>query len=243
MARTPSSSVRSLLRRLSSPSISATSATSVRRAPSLSPPCDAAFSTSTEILPRRSYELLSSSLPLFYSRRQIVRFQTSTDFVRRLSSSVKEKALEEEVEKKAGWLLKSIFIATAGFAAFQFFPYMGETLLQQSISLLRVRDPWFKRTGASRLARYAVDDERRMKVVEMGGATELLNALKAATDDNTRKETLNALVALSKSDEAAGFLHQAGAVSIVSSISNSNEFAEIEAHKNSLLEQFEKFKS
>ncbi|XP_078149582.1 ARM repeat superfamily protein [Carex rostrata] len=221
MARASSSSVRYLQRTLSS----------VRRAPNLFPSCDAA--SSIEILPRHS------SLPLFYCRRQI----TSTDFVRRLSSSVKEEALEEEVEKKAGWLLKSIFIATAGFAAFQFFPYMGETLLQQSISLLRVRDPWFKRTGASRLARYAVDDERRMKVVEMGGATELLNALKSATDDNTRKETLNALVALSKSDEAAGFLHRAGAVSIVSSISHSSDFAEIEAHKNSLLEHFEKFKS
>lgn len=45
------------------------------------------------------------------------------------------------------------------------------------------------------------------------------------------------------SDEAAGFLHQAGAVSIVSSVANSSEFAEIEAHKTSLLEKFEKFKS
>jgi hypothetical protein len=35
--------------------------------------------------------------------------------------------------------------------------YSGDNLLQQSIALLRVRDPWFKRTGASRLARYAVD--------------------------------------------------------------------------------------
>jgi hypothetical protein len=44
-------------------------------------------------------------------------------------------------------------------------------------------------------------------------------------------------------DEAAGFLHQAGALSIVSSISSSSEFAEIEAHKTSLLERLEKFRS
>ncbi|KAJ4769691.1 ARM repeat superfamily protein [Rhynchospora pubera] len=167
-------------------------------------------------------------------------------FVRRFSSSLKEEdeiALEEEAQKKAAWLFKSIFILTAGFAACQFFPYMGDNLLHQSISLLRVRDPLFKRMGASRLTRYAVDDERRMRVVEMGGAKELLNVLQAATDDKTRKETLKALVALSKSDEAARFLHQAGAVPIVSSISNSSEFAEVETHKTSLLEKFEKIKS
>lgn len=33
----------------------------------------------------------------------------------------------------------------------------GDSLLQQSISLLRVKDPLFKRMGASRLRRFAVD--------------------------------------------------------------------------------------
>ncbi|KAJ3687383.1 hypothetical protein LUZ61_016547 [Rhynchospora tenuis] len=188
-----------------------------------------------------SAQIFSSSRP-----RPIVGFPTTTALVRRFSSSLKEEdeiALEEEAQKKAAWLFKSIFIVTAGFAAYQFFPYMGDNLLQQSISLLRVRDPLFKRMGASRLARYAVDDERRMRVVEMGGAKELLNVLQVAADDKTRKETLNALVALSKSDEAARFLHQAGAVPIVSSISNSSEFTEIETHKTSLLEKFKKIKS
>lgn len=46
---------------------------------------------------------------------------------------------------------------------------------------------------------YDIVDERRMRVVEMGGAKELLNVLKSDTDDKTRKEILNALVALSKS--------------------------------------------
>jgi hypothetical protein len=35
--------------------------------------------------------------------------------------------------------------------------FVGDNLLQQSISLLRVKDPLFKRMGASRLARFAVD--------------------------------------------------------------------------------------
>jgi hypothetical protein len=38
-----------------------------------------------------------------------------------------------------------------------------------------------------------------MKVVEMGGAKELLDVLKADTDDKIRKEILNALFVLSKS--------------------------------------------
>jgi hypothetical protein len=79
--------------------------------------------------------------------------------------------------------------------------FSGDNLLQQSISLLRVKDPLFKRMGASRLARFAVDDARRMKVVEMGGAQELLNVLEGAKDDKTRKQILKALHALSKSGE------------------------------------------
>lgn len=44
-------------------------------------------------------------------------------------------------------------------------------------------------------------DARRMKVVEMGGAQELLNVLEGAKDDKTRKQILKALHALSKSGE------------------------------------------
>ena len=36
-----------------------------------------------------------------------------------------------------------------------------------------------------------------MKIVEMGGAQELINMLGAAKDDRTRKEALKALAALS----------------------------------------------
>lgn len=34
---------------------------------------------------------------------------------------------------------------------------LGDTLIQQSVSLLHVKDPLFKRIGASRLSRLAID--------------------------------------------------------------------------------------
>lgn len=46
-----------------------------------------------------------------------------------------------------------------------------------------------------------------MKIVEMGGARELLNMLEAAKDDRTRKEALKALSALSQSGQALVIIH------------------------------------
>ncbi|ONK74328.1 uncharacterized protein A4U43_C03F5110 [Asparagus officinalis] len=120
---------------------------------------------------------------------------------------------------------------------------MGDNLLQQSISLLHVKDPLFKRMGASRLSRYAIDDERRVRVVEMGGVPGLLNMLETGKDDKTRKEALKALVALSYSGVAAEALHQAGAVPIVNSTPNSSEHAEVEVYRSSLLKRFEELKT
>ncbi|CAK7325954.1 unnamed protein product [Dovyalis caffra] len=150
-----------------------------------------------------------------------------------------ELSVEEDAERKIGWLLKLIFVGTATFVGYQFFPYMGDNMLQQSVSLLHVKDPFFKRSGASRLARFAIDDERRMKIVEIGGAQELLNMLEAAKDDSTRKVALKALAALSQSDEAVGALHHSGAISVIKSISDSTEEAEIEKFKASLLKRFQ----
>ncbi|XP_057433129.1 uncharacterized protein LOC130725950 [Lotus japonicus] len=161
------------------------------------------------------------------------------------SPSVKDQlTAEEELEaqEKAGWLLKTIFFVTAGVAGYHFFPYMGDNLMQQSVALLRVKDPLFKRMGASRLARFAADDERRMKIVEMGGVQELLNVLSTAKDDRTRKEALNALAALSQSDEVLASLHRAGAISIIKSAPNSLEDADIERFKLSLMKRFQDLK-
>ncbi|XP_057474558.1 uncharacterized protein LOC130762745 [Actinidia eriantha] len=153
-----------------------------------------------------------------------------------------ERSIEEEAERKIGWLLKLIFAGTGTFVAYQFLPYMGDNVMQQSVSLLQVKDPYFKRMGASRLSRFAKDDERRMKIVEMGGAEKLLNMLRDAKDDRTRKEALKALDALSPSDEAIGFLHRAGAISVIKSTPDSSEDAEIEKYKLSLLSRFHDLK-
>ncbi|XP_048495259.1 uncharacterized protein LOC104908175 isoform X1 [Beta vulgaris subsp. vulgaris] len=110
-----------------------------------------------------------------------------------------ELTLEEQAERKIGWLLKLIFAGTATAVGYQLFPYMGDNLIQQSVSLMQAKDPLFKRMGASRIARFAVDDERRMKILEMGGAEELVKMLDNAKDDRTRKEALKALSALSNS--------------------------------------------
>lgn len=45
-------------------------------------------------------------------------------------------SLEEEAERKAGWLLKIFFIGTAALVAFEFFPYMGMAL--NSIDIFHV---------------------------------------------------------------------------------------------------------
>ncbi|XP_071934417.1 uncharacterized protein [Coffea arabica] len=81
-------------------------------------------------------------------------------------------------------------------------------------------------------------DERRMKIVEIGGAQELLNMLGTAKDDRTRKEALRALDAISKSDEARGSLQKAGAISVIRSIPDSAEDAEVKKFKLSLLDRF-----
>ncbi|XP_059456331.1 uncharacterized protein LOC132186392 [Corylus avellana] len=150
-----------------------------------------------------------------------------------------ELSIEQDAERKIGWLLKIIFAGTASAVGYQLFPYLGENLMQQSVSLLHVKDPLFKRMGASRLARFAIDDERRMKIVEIGGDKELLNMLGAAKDDRTRKEALKALAALSHSDEAARALHHAGAISVIRCIPDSSGDAEVEKHKSSLLKRFQ----
>ncbi|KAL5709824.1 hypothetical protein ACHQM5_020464 [Ranunculus cassubicifolius] len=120
---------------------------------------------------------------------------------------------------------------------------MGENVIQQSVSLLRVKDPLFKRMGASRLARIASDDERRMKIVEIGGGEELVKMLEAAKDDRTRKEALKALHALSQSDEAVLALHEAGAKSVISSTPVSSEDTVLVTYKSQLLDKFQDPKS
>ncbi|XP_058764571.1 uncharacterized protein LOC131638028 isoform X2 [Vicia villosa] len=182
---------------------------------------------------------LAAQLSNYLCRRRVAFNQQSRNFS---SSSSKELALEHEVERKFGWLLKSLFFGTAIYAGYQFFPYMGENLMQQSVSLLRVKDPLFKRMGASRLARFAKDDESRMKIVELGGDKELINMLSTAKDDRTRKAALNALAELSHSDEVLASLHRGGAIPIIRSAPSSLEDADVEKFKSSLIKRFQDLK-
>ncbi|GAA0157093.1 hypothetical protein LIER_14432 [Lithospermum erythrorhizon] len=180
--------------------------------------------------------ILSAKLRTLLYRKTPVTVQS-----RSFSSSYKapdERSLEDEAERKIGWFLKLLFAGTATAVAYQFFPYMGDNLLEQSISLLHVKDPLFKRMGASRLARFASDDERRMKIVEMGGTQELLNMLEAAKDESTRKEALRALAAISLSDNALESLHQSGAIKIIRSAPAAVDDGEIEIYRTKLLNRF-----
>ncbi|KAL5709823.1 hypothetical protein ACHQM5_020464 [Ranunculus cassubicifolius] len=158
-------------------------------------------------------------------------------------SSRGELSMEEEAERKIGWFLKLLFVGSISAVGYHFVPYMGENVIQQSVSLLRVKDPLFKRMGASRLARIASDDERRMKIVEIGGGEELVKMLEAAKDDRTRKEALKALHALSQSDEAVLALHEAGAKSVISSTPVSSEDTVLVTYKSQLLDKFQDPKS
>nr|VDD57546.1 unnamed protein product [Brassica oleracea] len=128
--------------------------------------------------------------------------------------------LEEEAERKIGWMLKLFFAGTATYVGYQFFPYMGDTLIQQSVSLLHVKDPLFKRIGASRLSRFAIDDERRMKVVELAKCIWIYNSSCAA-------------------DEAANFLGSKGALSIVKSTPDSAEDSDISTFKLNILKKLD----
>ncbi|KAF6154045.1 hypothetical protein GIB67_018967 [Kingdonia uniflora] len=83
-----------------------------------------------------------------------------------------------------------------------------------------------------------VNDEKRMKVVELGIAHGLVNMLKAVKDDRTCKETLKALVTLSHTDMAVGSLHLAGASLVISSTPDSTKDAEVMGDKSSLLKKF-----
>ncbi|XP_062092410.1 uncharacterized protein LOC133798208 [Humulus lupulus] len=183
---------------------------------------------------------LAAQLVTHYCRKN----PTRTGQPRKFSThnEADDLALEKDAERKIGWVLKLFFAGTATYVGYQFFPYLGDNLLQQSVSLLHVRDPLFKRMGASRLGRFAIDDERRMKIVEVGGAHELLKMLEAAKDDRTRKEALKALSAISKSDKAVGALHQAGAAAIINSTPNSLQNVEVEQYKSSLLKRFQDLK-
>ncbi|KAL3732431.1 hypothetical protein ACJRO7_029150 [Eucalyptus globulus] len=122
---------------------------------------------------------LTARLATYLCRRKPGHLQS------RYSSSYSGKdelALEQEAEKKIGWLLKLFFAGTATYVGYQFFPYMGDNLIQQSISLLQVKDPLFKRMGASRLSRFAIDVEAA-GVLHQAGLISVMRSIPGSFED------------------------------------------------------------
>lgn len=161
---------------------------------------------------------------------------------RALSSVSQGDDIEEDVDKKAAWLMKTFLFGTAVYAGCYFVPLMGDSMIQQSVALLRVKDPLFKRMGASRLSRIATNDDRRRTIVEMGGVHGLVNMLNTAPDDLTRREAMKALASLSQSDIAVKALHHAGAQSVINSITDSTTDDDMLKYKSKLLRRLHELK-
>lgn len=161
---------------------------------------------------------------------------------RALSSVSQGDDIEEDVDNKAAWLMKAFLFGTALYAGCYFVPLMGDSMIQQSVALLRVKDPLFKRMGASRLSRIATNDDRRRTIVEMGGVHGLVNMLNTAPDDLTRREAMKALASLSQSDIAVKALHHAGAQSVINSITDSTTDDDMLKYKSKLLRRLHELK-
>ncbi|KAK4579632.1 hypothetical protein RGQ29_029344 [Quercus rubra] len=123
---------------------------------------------------------LASHLTSYLCRRKLgcnVQSRNSSSF------NVKDElSIEKDAERKIGWLLKLIFAGTASAVAYQLFPYLGDNLMQQSVSLLHVKDPLFKRMGASRLARFAIDDEA-VRALHLAGAISVIRSAPHSVED------------------------------------------------------------
>ncbi|KAL3679443.1 hypothetical protein R1sor_022399 [Riccia sorocarpa] len=153
------------------------------------------------------------------------------------------EALEEETERKAGWMLKGIAAATLTYVGFNVFPLMGDSMVKHSVALLRTHDPYFKRSGASRLTLIATDDERRLRIVNAGGVAALVRMLESATDDETRREAVKALATISEIDAAVEALDATGVQSLLVTLAGSSVDLESQQYATTLLERLSKWKS
>ncbi|CAM6085879.1 unnamed protein product [Calypogeia fissa] len=107
------------------------------------------------------------------------------------------QSLDQETERKAGWMLKALAAVTFTYVGLNVFPLMGDNLVKHSVRLLRTKDPLFRRSGASSLTLIATDDERRLRIVDAGGVGALVDMLQTASDDDTHREAAKALATLS----------------------------------------------
>lgn len=149
---------------------------------------------------------------------------------------------ESEVVKKVGWLVKLLAAVTITYVSFNMFPIMGDSLIWQSVALVRLEDPFMKRSGASRISMIATNDRRRKNFVEAGGVTELKKMLESAPDDKTRLEAFKALVSLCQCDVAVEALHGTGAEVLLKSLVKGSSSSEVESQALLLLQKLEEWK-
>ncbi|KAL2652824.1 hypothetical protein R1flu_020952 [Riccia fluitans] len=153
------------------------------------------------------------------------------------------EALEQETERKAGWMLKGIAAVTLTYVGFNVFPLMGDSMVKHSVALLRTQDPYFKRSGASRLTLIATDDDRRLRIVNAGGVAGLVNMLESATDDETCREAVKALAVISQIDAAIEALDATGVQPLLVNLAGSSLDLESQQYATTLLERLSVRKS
>ncbi|KAI5055531.1 hypothetical protein GOP47_0029052 [Adiantum capillus-veneris] len=191
--------------------------------------------------------LQSMQFSQFSSTDKISRWRGHNFVLQRLYSAQPEAEdenvpIESELRRKAGWLLKILAAVTITYVSFNAFPIMGDSLIWQSVALVRSNDPFMKRSGASRITMIATNDRRRKNFVEVGGVVELAKMLESAPDDKTRREAVKALVSLCECEVAVEALHATGAEGLLKSLSQGSSDSEVESRSLVLLQKLEQWK-
>lgn len=142
---------------------------------------------------------------------------------------------EEAQDMPGSWVVKGLVLAMLTYIGMNVAPMMGENMVRHSVSLVKVKDPFMKRSGASRLAMIATDDDKRKRIVDAGGVKALLSMLETAADDDTRREAVTALAMLAHYDPAVEAIHTAGGGLLVNTLSESTTDNVTQEHCSALL--------
>ncbi|EFJ25991.1 hypothetical protein SELMODRAFT_413370 [Selaginella moellendorffii] len=130
--------------------------------------------------------------------------------VPKLASEFKPPPVNEfgETNARPGWLRVSVTAAFLGYMSMNAIPIIAEGTVKHPVLLLKVKDPFFQRSGASRLIYLTLTDGRKQAAVKYGAIGLLLEMLESATDDKTRIAALKAMNALAQCDLAIKVLHR-----------------------------------
>ncbi|KAG0592483.1 hypothetical protein M758_1G249500 [Ceratodon purpureus] len=169
---------------------------------------------------------------------QVPKDQNSSAALKGLQEARLPEGEDEVRELPGSWVVKGLVLAMLTYIGMNVAPMMGENMVRHSVSLVKVKDPFMKRSGASRLAMIATDDEKRKRIMDAGGVKALMGMLETAADDDTRREAVATLAMLSLYDPAVEAMHKAGGLPLVSSLSESTTDSIIREHCSALLEKF-----